>query len=173
MLDSKILLGIIAVTIFGSFAVSGLFVQAGLEDLEIITVQDPNIHTGVSIESEAICPATHKVIGGGIFLLSNSGGGTIVLLEKINLARNLYVVTAASGGQQLELNAFATCAKINFPLNLGSMIGGELLDINTASLLIGAIGVNPVITGLIGITLVGVVGQAVWFVHRRRKSENS
>jgi len=56
---------------------------------------------------------------------------------------------------------------------IGSMIGGELLDINTVSLLVASIGVNPVITGLIGITLAGVAGQAVWFVHRRRKSENS
>ncbi len=55
----------------------------------------------------------------------------------------------------------------------GSMIGGALLDINTVSLLVGAIGVNPVITGLVAITMGGVAGQAVWFVHRRRKSKNS
>ena len=36
----------------------------------------------------------------------------------------------------------------------------------------GAIGVNPVITGLVGITLAGVAAQAIWFVNSRKKSEN-
>jgi len=52
-------------------------------------------------------------------------------------------------------------------------VGGALLDINTASLLVAAIGTNPVITGLVAVTIAGVAGQAIWFVHRRRKSENS
>jgi len=52
-------------------------------------------------------------------------------------------------------------------MNMG-MIGGELLNINTLPLLVGAIGVNPIITGLVGITIAGVAGQAVWFVHRRK-----
>ena len=55
-----------------------------------------------------------------------------------------------------------------FGLAMGA-VGGELLDINTVSLLVGAIGTNPVITGLVAVTLAGVVGQAVWFVHRRKK----
>ena len=56
---------------------------------------------------------------------------------------------------------------------LSSIVGGELLSINTIPLLLGAIGTNPIITGLVGITIAGVVGQTAWFVHRRRKSENS
>ena len=56
-----------------------------------------------------------------------------------------------------------------FAQALSSMIGGELLEINTIPLLVGAIGVNPVITGLVGITLAGIVGQTAWFVHRRKK----
>jgi len=60
-----------------------------------------------------------------------------------------------------------------FAQALSNIIGGELLAINTLPLLVGAIGVNPIITGLVGITLAGVAGQAVWFVHRRKKSENS
>ena len=48
-------------------------------------------------------------------------------------------------------------------------VGGALLDINTASLLVAAIGTNPVITGLVAITMSGVAAQAVWFVHRRKK----
>jgi len=56
---------------------------------------------------------------------------------------------------------------------LSSMIGGILMDIDTTALLLASIGTNPVITGLVAVTLAGVAGQAVWFVHRRRKSENS
>jgi len=52
-------------------------------------------------------------------------------------------------------------------------VGGAFLDIDSVSLLVGAIGTNPVITGLVGITLGGVAAQAIWFVHRRKKSENS
>ncbi len=52
---------------------------------------------------------------------------------------------------------------------MGSMIGGALLDINTVSLLVGAIGTNPVITGLVGITIAGVAAQAIWFVKSRKK----
>ena len=56
---------------------------------------------------------------------------------------------------------------------LSSMIGGALMDIDTVSLLVGAIGTNPVITALMGITLAGVAGQAAWFVHRRKKNNSS
>lgn len=60
-----------------------------------------------------------------------------------------------------------------FATSTGQVIGGYLIDINSASLFVSAIGVNPVITGLVGITIAGITGQAVWFVHRRNKSENS
>jgi len=60
-----------------------------------------------------------------------------------------------------------------FATSSGQVIGGYLIDINSASLFVAAIGINPVITGLVGITIAGITGQAVWFVHRRRKSETS
>jgi len=56
---------------------------------------------------------------------------------------------------------------------MGSMIGGALMDIDTTALLVASIGTNPIITGLVAVTLAGVAGQAVWFVHRRKKSKNS
>ena len=59
---------------------------------------------------------------------------------------------------------------MGFATSMGSMIGGTLLETNTLPLLVGAIGVNPIITGLVGITLAGIVGQTAWFVHRRKKS---
>ena len=56
-------------------------------------------------------------------------------------------------------------------LGLGvQAIGGTLLKINTFALFVGAIGVNPVITGLVAITMVGVAGQIAWFVHRKKKT---
>ena len=51
---------------------------------------------------------------------------------------------------------------------LSSMIGGELLDIDTMALFVGAIGVNPVITGLVALTMGGIAAQAMWFFHQRR-----
>lgn len=54
-----------------------------------------------------------------------------------------------------------------FGLVMGA-VGGELLEINTVSLLVAAIGTNPVITALVGITIAGVAGQAVWFIHKRK-----
>ena len=74
-----------------------------------------------------------------------------------------------STGTIIEPTQMLTC----IAQSMGSMIGGALLEINTVSLLVGAIGTNPVITGLVGITLAGVAGQVAWFVHRRRKSEHS
>ena len=44
-----------------------------------------------------------------------------------------------------------------------------MLEINSVSLLVGSVGTNPVITGLVGITLAGVAGQDVWFLHRGKK----
>ena len=71
-----------------------------------------------------------------------------------------------NGGSMIE-NGICVCQQ------LGSMIGGELLEINTVSLLVGAIGTNPIITGLVAVTIAGVAGQAIWFVHRRKKNNSS
>ena len=51
-------------------------------------------------------------------------------------------------------------------------VGGELLAIDSAALFVAAIGVNPVVTGLVVITLAGVVGQTVWFLHKRKKLQD-
>ena len=62
---------------------------------------------------------------------------------------------------------------LNHPICDEAQIGGYLIDIDNASLFVAVIGINPVLTGLVGITLAGVAGQAVWFVHRRKNSKNS
>jgi len=61
---------------------------------------------------------------------------------------------------------------LNHPI-CGALVGGHLIDIDNVSLFVAVIETNPVLTGLVGITLAGVAGQAVWFVHRRKNSENS
>ncbi len=49
-------------------------------------------------------------------------------------------------------------------------VGGNILEIDNYALFVAAIGTNPVITALVGITLAGIAGQALWFVHRRKNS---
>ena len=51
-----------------------------------------------------------------------------------------------------------------------AMVGGALLSIDTTAVLVAAIGTDPVITGLVAITMAGVAGQAAWFIHRRKKN---
>jgi len=48
-------------------------------------------------------------------------------------------------------------------------VGGTLLKINTFALFVGAIGVNPIITGLVAITIAGVAGQVAWLVHKKKR----
>jgi len=52
-------------------------------------------------------------------------------------------------------------------------VGGVIIDTDTVSLLAGAIGIDPLLTGLIGITIGGLAVQAVWFVHRRKNGKKS
>jgi len=52
-----------------------------------------------------------------------------------------------------------------------SAIGGVLMNIDTTALLVASIGTNPVITGLVALTMAGIAGQAAWFIHRRKKKK--
>ena len=172
-MKTPLLLGIMAVTIIGSFAVSGLFVQAGLEDLERIEVVgntvDPSVNN-VPVESIATCPNTHPILIGGSYGFRYLPASEFLYdIDPIfDVITNSYrvVVTQFSTDVQIEVTAKALCGKINFPMM--GMVGGIPLDIDTVSLFIGAIGVNPVITGLVAITMGGVAAQAIWYVNSRR-----
>jgi len=61
---------------------------------------------------------------------------------------------------------------LNHPI-CAALVGGYLIDIDNTSLFVAVIETNPVITGLIGITLAGIAGQALWVIHRRKNSKNS
>ena len=149
-----------------------MMAQAGLEDLEIITVSGPFVQSlGPVIESTATCPVTHKVIGGGAELQVEGSAAQTSYSESLDVATNSYSISLGTPQTVgIALQAFATCALINFPMGM-SMVGGIPLDIDTLSLFIGAIGVNPVITGLVAITMGGVAAQAIWYVNSRRRKD--
>ncbi len=56
---------------------------------------------------------------------------------------------------------------------MGQMVGGTLLELDNYALLVASIGTNPVITGLVGITLAGVAVQVAWFIHKKKNSNKS
>ena len=168
------LLGIITVLLFGSFALSGMMAQAGPEDLEMIEFDGlPVVVTKNNPgSSEALCPPTHKLISGSdvVFIEdTESSGLQYVLAGSADYPSNTYVLSGQitfGDGSAMVITAKAHCGKINFPMM--GIIGGELLDLDTMALFIGAIGVNPVITGLVAITMGGVAAQAIWYVNSRR-----
>ena len=91
---------------------------------------------------------------------------------------NIFIIEActAAQGSFPDPTLAAQCQGAAVLLNnhcfaqvLNSMIGGAILDIDTTALLVASIGTNPVITGLVAVTLAGVAGQAAWFIHRRKK----
>ena len=84
------------------------------------------------------------------------------------LLQQRLLIFGGTESDEIIFNAIAYCANLTFPMNMGSMIGGELLSIDSMALFVGAIGVNPVITGLVAITLGGVAAQAIWYVNSRR-----
>jgi len=136
----------------------------------VVTTSDnePNTKT-----SSASCPATDQVIGGGklhFLQFALTTPDRWLVKESVNLSTNSYDVTVTVlENSRIEFQAFAICSGITTLLNqMGSMIGGALMDIDSMSLLVGAIGVNPIITGLVAITMGGVAAQAIWFVNRRR-----
>jgi len=143
---------------------------SGIMIVDTLDTTQPNTKT-----SSASCPATDQIIGGGKLHFTQFALTTPdrwIVDESLNLSTNSYDVTVTVlENSRIEFQAFAICAGITTLMNqMGSMIGGALMDIDSISLLVGAIGVNPIITALMGITIAGVAGQAVWFVHRRRKS---
>lgn len=56
---------------------------------------------------------------------------------------------------------------------VNNIIGGVLLDIDNTALFVAAIGTNPVITGLVAVTIAGVSGQAIWYLHKKQNSNKS
>jgi len=160
-------------------AAQSMMADAGIGGLVVTEVKAPaavaDRNSGM-VTSVATCPAGTQLIGGdwGMLVVDPNGGSFLWNVVNDSLfGTNQYtvstqVVAAPTDDYSILVEATAFCGQLTFPMNMG-MVGGELLDINTVSLLVGAIGTNPIITALVGITIAGVAGQAVWFVHRRRK----
>ena len=172
------LLGIITALLFGSFAMSGFYAQAGMEGLTVVHVKPQSITIqggNPSDTSTATCPPGTQLIGGDHELRLTIPLGELYQDFKIekepDFTTNEYNVVGTWLGDPIfggvNFAAVAFCATLTFPMGM-SMIGGELLDLDTMALFIGAIGVNPVITGLVAITMGGVAAQAIWFVNSRR-----
>jgi len=165
------LLGIITVLLFGSFAVSGMIAQAGPSPYETTIVTGGQIL--LSGNSVMTCPASHPFIISGTYsenIATNSAFAQNHFIDDvINAGANTYTVGLVTSGYLIySIFPEALCANFNFPMGGMSMIGGELLDLDTMALFVGAIGVNPVITGLVAITMGGVAAQAIWYVNSRR-----
>ena len=169
-MNSKILLGIIAVTILGTLATQHIFVQAGFAPIETLQVDGNSISLPSFgfVFSTATCTASHPFLIGGSYSYSTEGPGNS-FNTSFDTNTNSFIVQTEGESATGFFQAHALCANFNFPMNMGGMIGGELLDINSVSLLVASIGTNPIITGLVGITIAGISGQTVWFIHKRRK----
>jgi len=136
-----------------------------------IMIVDSLIAQGTDIKtSTATCPATDQVIGGGKLLFKQFAHTTPdrwMVEESVNLSTNSYdVKVTAFENIRIEFQAFAICAGIT---TLFQMVGGMLLDIDSWAVLGASIGTNPVITGLVALSMAGVAGQTAWFIHRRKK----
>jgi len=119
-----------------------------------------NAPSGISVDAAGNVYVTGD-ISANAFKLESSCGTKTVLNTEGQCVPDMSKVCGAGTIPDFDL---LMC----FGLTLGA-VGGELLEINTVSLLVAAIGTNPVITALVGITIAGVAGQAIWFVHRRKK----
>jgi len=178
-LKTPYLLGIITALLFGSFALSGMMAQGGPQPIETLQVVGDTV-TVTTLNSPDIssaeCPISHPFLIGGDygFVSLDSSPGQYDVSPRFITNTNSYGVAAnVFSGNGIQIQAIALCSTFNFPLGM-SMVGGIPLDIDTLSLFVGAIGVNPVITGLVAITMGGVAAQAIWYYNSRRaKSENS
>ncbi len=153
-------------------------VEAGLEPIERVQVSGNLVVTAfnnVPVQSVASCPNTHPILIGGSYDIDSSSVDLnfMSITTDFDILSNSFIVTAEQFSAEINfgVRAHALCATVNFPTM--NMIGGLLLDIDTTSLLVASIGTNPVIAGLFAVTVAGVVGQAVWFVYRKKKSDNS
>jgi len=110
-------------------------------------------------------------LGGGIPCPLGYFSGFII----DDLFQFIYPACVAAPGSFPDPTLAAQCQGAAVLLNnhcfaeVMQMVGGMLMEIDTWTLFVANIGVNPVITGLVVITMTGIAGQAAWFIHRRKK----
>ncbi len=99
------------------------------------------------------------------FIVQPLGITVTFCVASITTIGTMTPVGSCQDGAVLDANDHCVCEQQN-----NQCVGGVIIDTDTVSLLAGAIGIDPLLTGLIGITIGGLAVQAVWFVHRRRKN---
>jgi len=144
------------------------FVGAPL-DHDIIKEQGNQIAltfiTNPSDTSIAICPNTHKLIGGGIsefdIFSSSSLNTAYTFTSEPNFANNSWEVFAELNDFQNRfiLTAYAMCERVT----LATIVGGLLLEPNTASLILAYGLVNAVWIAPIGIG----IGLGIYLVRKK------
>ena len=142
---------------FATAANNGEF-RASFDDIKISrTIPTPASHShdldfGDTIDGQGItltdpatgmitCPDGHVMTG----LTTGFFGGSISLTPKCTPLSISDVLTMAVGGMMIQVNAIAVLA--------------------------AGIGVDPMVTGLLLVTVVGISVQVAWILHKKRKIE--
>ena len=128
---------------------------------------------GKTLTSLGLSPSINNN-GDVAFLGSVSGGGGIITASK---PPSCGAGTIQQGNKCTpNLNAICGAGTMISGLQciaLGMQaVGGIFVEIDTLAVLGAAVGVDPLITGLVVITMVGITGQAAWFIHRRKKKSS-
>lgn len=74
-----------------------------------------------------------------------------------------------NNGIDVDGDGILEFSKLSEPVDI-TLVGGTLIPLDTTALLVAAIGVNPVITVLVAITITGVAGQIAWIVHKKKRN---
>ena len=123
-MKTGILVGIIAVTIFGTFAVQGIIAEAGLIPIETLQVDgllveaktgsNPNV-------SSALCPISHPFLIGGTHTFGSldSSTGQYTITPNFDTSTNTYSVEGIIfSGNGIKFQAHALCSNFNFPMGI-------------------------------------------------------
>jgi len=166
-LNKKILILLAAVGVFGFGSATALMGFDTPTTVQLYKVSTSQLVTPPQF-AELNCDAGDLVVSG--YVIYPDGVDGHVNTVAINNGEGMIISQHSS--EVTVVTYQIICAK-EFSFPMMDMIGGVLLDIDSTSLLVASIGSNPVIAGMFAVTVAGVAGQAVWFVHRRKNFKNS
>ena len=66
------------------------------------------------------------------------------------------------------LNFTPICKPLSISDVLTMAVGGMMIPVNAIALLAAGIGVDPLVTGLLLVTVVGISVQLAWILHKRK-----
>jgi len=165
-LNKKILILLVAVGVFGFGSATALMGFDTPTTVQLYKVSTTQLVTPPQF-AELNCDAGDLVVSG--YIIYPDGVSGEVNTVAINNGEGMIV--SQQGSSEVAVVTYQIICAKEFTFPMMDMIGGALLDIDSTSLLVASIGTNPVIAGMFAVTIAGITGQAVWFVHRRRKSK--